>query len=503
MAWLGTWGKRVKLTIDNTDIDAALSWFPVRVHLGTSVGRNSDDVSFVFDELESNDNRKKIAVTKTDGTTELYVEIEKWDDANEVANLWVSRDGWAIANDADTEFYLYYDSTHADNDTYVGDKGLAGRDGPRENVWDSNFKTVQHGNDETTSTITDSTSNNNDGTKKGANEPIVTTAGQIADAQDFDGANDFIVSTALAALQFGTGDFTISTWVKFDTIDDGTGQFVIALSYDTGVANDYHSAGLSESGGVIAARSRDAAGGSIVASNAIAAGTDYRITVVRISEVVYGYINGVAMSTTGVAGADFDYSSGGKVYIGGGDNDAGGVQYFTEGLIDEVRISASARNAAWDKASYESERDNLLDFGSQEIAGSATLSGAGTLAAIGRGIFIGKATLAGSGTLATIGRGIFIGKATLAGTGTLACIGHFIRFGKATLSGVGSLAAIGRGIFIGKAVLAGIGSLKVIGERICPVALSLKDRIFSFTLRSRNTALTLKPRTFSFTLKER
>ena len=41
-------------------------------------------------------------------------------------------------------------------------------------------------------------------------------------------------------------------------------------------------------------------------------------------------------------------------------------RYYTNGLIDEVRISNVARSADWLKATYETERDNLLTFGSEE-----------------------------------------------------------------------------------------------------------------------------------------
>jgi len=95
--------------------------------------------------------------------------------------------------------------------------------------------------------------------------------------------------------------------------------------------------------------------------------------------------------------------------------------------------------------------------------GAAILSGIGTLAGIGRGLFIAKATLAGAGSLAGIGRLVAIGKATLAGVGTLSGIGRFIAVGKATLSGTGTLAVIGAiGVFkLGAAILSGIGSLIV------------------------------------------
>lgn len=96
--------------------------------------------------------------------------------------------------------------------------------------------------------------------------------------------------------------------------------------------------------------------------------------------------------------------------------------------------------------------------------GAATLSGVGTLAGIGRGIFIGKSTLSGTGTLAAIGRRIFTGAATLTGSGTLAGIGRLIAIGKATLSGTGNLAGTGSLTAIGKATLSGVGTLAGIGR---------------------------------------
>jgi len=138
MAWLSGFTKRVEITIPNTNIDAALSHFPVPLTLGTSVGTGTDDVSFVFDELTSYAKRFKIAVTEDDGETQLYVEIEKWDNASESAVLWVSGSGWSIASDATTTVYLYFDSDADDNVAYVADLGN------RPEVWDSNFVSVHH-----------------------------------------------------------------------------------------------------------------------------------------------------------------------------------------------------------------------------------------------------------------------------------------------------------------------------------------------------------------------
>ena len=79
-SWLAGWSHRVEIAIDSDKIDESLVDFPVLLYLSTSSGLGSTDVSFIFDELGGN--RKKVAVTTSDGTTQCYVEIEKWDSVN-------------------------------------------------------------------------------------------------------------------------------------------------------------------------------------------------------------------------------------------------------------------------------------------------------------------------------------------------------------------------------------------------------------------------------------
>ena len=102
---------------------------------------------------------------------------------------------WECAefNDGGKSYYYVKVPSIAQSDTdyiwvyYGGSTSVEDKTG----VWDSNYDAVYHMKDETTSTILDSTSNNNDGTKKGANEPIEIT-GDIGKAQDFDGNDDYI-----------------------------------------------------------------------------------------------------------------------------------------------------------------------------------------------------------------------------------------------------------------------------------------------------------------------
>ena len=207
--WLGTYAKRIKVTASNTNVDSDLTHFPLLLTLGTSVGTGSDDVSCVFDELTSDANRTKIAVTETDGTTELYVEIEKWDDANESAVLWVSKSDWVLDTDADTEVYLYYDSAHAANTAKVADAGS------RTEVWDSDFVMVQHLVGAAYTDLDDSTSNNNDVSGEGGS-PVYNKSAQIDGGVELDdGASEYLNVADSASLDIVEG-ITLEFWFKGD-----------------------------------------------------------------------------------------------------------------------------------------------------------------------------------------------------------------------------------------------------------------------------------------------
>ncbi len=352
-SWLTGWSYRVEITIDSNKIDAALADFPVLLYLSTSSGIDGDDVSFVFDELGSDANRKKIAVTTSDGTTQCYVEVEKWDDANEQAWLWVKVPN--IASDADTTLYLYYDSTHADNDAYVGDTNSE----VAEDVWDSNFKAVYHMRDDPDpSHIRDSTSNNNDGTKKGANEPAVTTSGKIADAQNFDGANDYVDFGSDASLKL-SDQLTVEVWVK--RTDDTTFERFLSHStdadtfaYEVGVDYSYPDEWR-------------------LFFNSGAA----KLTVAMIGDpgdwihVAFVYDKDLASDNmkiyeNGSLVAIMDYS---QTLTGHGTlrtNRQGKADGWLKSTVDEVLVCSLARSTASVKASYHSGDDSLLSYGSEE-----------------------------------------------------------------------------------------------------------------------------------------
>jgi len=231
MAFLGTWAHRLKLTIDSSKIDTAnLTDFPVMVYLSAASGIGDVDVSAFFDELGSDANRKKVAFTTSDGTTQIYAEIEKFDFSSEKA--WYHVKVPTVAYDADTVLYLYYDSAQADNTTYIGDT----TDAVTHNVWDSNFVAVYHmaqdPNGDAADAIKDSTSNANDGTPAGSMTTADLVSGKVGSGIDFDGSDDFIAVADDASLSSSVGK-TIEGIFKLDSI------FSSASPSDFGIISKY------------------------------------------------------------------------------------------------------------------------------------------------------------------------------------------------------------------------------------------------------------------------
>ncbi len=353
MTWLTGWTKRVKITIDQTDITAALSNFPVLIYLSTSSGRNSEDVSFIFDEVGANS--LKIAVTEDDGTTECYVEVEKWDNGNEKAWLWAKIP--SIASGADTDIYLYYDNDHANNTDKVGPPNSV----PAENVWDANFKFVCHMRDDPDNTaVRDSTTNDNDGAKSGAAQPAIITNGQINGAQDFDGTGDFITIPADPSLDLRTGDWQIGMWVNLHQLKNnwffalGTGAHYKVIGFQQGAPGQL--IWMMDADGVAGWDIYHAVAGAIPLT------TWTKFELVRSGNTVTMYKNGTTNLGSDVLAGAYQLNNF-EAYIGRWYWAAG---YEVHGDIDEVRVATSARSAAWRKASYESEIDDLLDFGAEE-----------------------------------------------------------------------------------------------------------------------------------------
>jgi len=351
--WVEGYDQRIKLTTDHTKIDSTLSNFPVTAFFTAA---QAEEIFAEFDADEDFD-RGQFAL---ENDTLLYAEKELFDDSASLAIYHFKV--ISISSSAGTDIYFYYDNDAGHNTTYIG--GIDTTAG--HNVWDSNFKAVYHMVDATTSTIKDSTSNNNDGTKIGANEPIEAT-GKVGQAQDFDTINDYINCGAGASLNI-TGDLTIETIIETDNDDDAC---VIVGKEDSSTDRQYY---LRTAGGVTYSKidfvlSDDGSAWGKQGSNneVIQKDTFYHIASVYTaggSPNVDLYLDGTEIASTAismkqsiVSNADTELELGSR---------RNGTSDRMDGIIDEVRISASVRNATWIKATYNSLWDSLLTYGSEE-----------------------------------------------------------------------------------------------------------------------------------------
>jgi hypothetical protein len=354
LPWLTGYVHRVPLYTDYSDVSATLTNFPVLLYVSNSSGINSDDVSCVFDELQSDANRKKIAVTTFDGITQCYVEIEKWDDANEQAWLWVKSN---VSSTVNTGFYLYYDSTHADNTAYVGDTNT--------NVWDSSFKTVHHLKDATTSTVTDSVGLNN-GTKLSANNPL-EAVGKIGQGQDF--SSDYIKKDSPSFVDDTQG--TVECLVKFDS----TTQVYMPLSVCVSGATDdefflfyFRGDSVKEIQPTLLVDGA-VTWTAVTPANAIANTNWHHFAITSDATHVKLYVDGAELALTDAVGTNSGQwlaaATQANVFGMGALLRATPAGYL-DGMLDEIRYSNDDRTAGWIKATWETERDNLLDWGTEE-----------------------------------------------------------------------------------------------------------------------------------------
>lgn len=354
----GAWSYRKAITIDKTKVaNANQTDFPVLVSL-----TNSDLKDMANSGHVGQSDGGDIFFTYSNGTTKLYHEIEKYDNTTGNLIAWVKVP--VLSASADTVIYLYYGNAASANQWDTA------------NVWDSNYKMVQHLSDATTSTTTDNTSNANNGTKLAANEPIETSSGQINKAQNFDGVDDYISSN----FQFsppagGLNASTISEFINFQTLATakpiigkwGNSQNAILLKTDDTNSDELKicaASGLTD----------NCANYGITTDANIIASAWYNIQIIydgtqsTNANKLKLYLNGMqkTLSFVGTIPSSLQ-NAGGNLEIGG-DSDL--AAYFNV-IIDEVRISSAARSVNWIITEYnnQSSASTFYNLGSEENFG--------------------------------------------------------------------------------------------------------------------------------------
>jgi hypothetical protein len=315
--WDSNWLYRKEIAINHTKVTADLTNFPVLINfpsdadLASKAQDDGDDL--VFTDYYGN---------------QLNHEIELFNGSSGQLVAWVNVT--SLSSTVDTVLYLYYGNAGCGSQ-----QNVAG-------VWDSGYRMVQH-LDETSGTHYDSTSFGNDGTcSGGVNQNAV---GKVDGADEFDGTNDYI-DTPLIINGSKSNNLTAECWVRLDTTTKNWQSILDA--FDNGAApgdrrnfqmfvyNDqkvyvWHN------------------GQAFTGTGSLNPGTWYYFvySYQANSDLGYLYINGNLMGNVNVPAGKPS-----NIQLDIGRRTDGDPSGYTDGIIDEVRISDKARNASWINTSF-------------------------------------------------------------------------------------------------------------------------------------------------------
>jgi len=334
------WLYRKQITINHSQVAGDLKDFPVLFSvvdsdLASKAQDDGDDILFM---------------DASGVASRLLHEIELFDGSSGEFVAWVNIP--SISDEEDTELYLCYGNSGCDSQQYPN------------KVWDSNYVAVWHMiNYPDDSHIKDSTSYNNDGYKKGVNQPEEINS-KIVKGQYFDGNNYINIPYSNWYPELGSMDeLTLETWVKPDSTSGDYHEIISAYR----PTNMYY---LSFGGW-----DRDEWLVKICSSNGCKSlyfgpknpqtGIWYYVVCSMDESKIRCYLDGIFEKENDWGGT---INSGNQVIRIGAENSNYG-EYFV-GIIDEFRISNTGRSESWINTSYKNQNDpsNFFSIGPEESA---------------------------------------------------------------------------------------------------------------------------------------
>ncbi|MBU1852305.1 MAG: DUF2341 domain-containing protein, partial [Candidatus Omnitrophica bacterium] len=334
--WESSYSYRKTITIESDYVDDNLTAFPVLFSV--------TDTDLIGNVMSGSN--YTIKFTNAAGT-ELPYEVEYYNNTTGQLIAWVKAD--SLSSSTDTNLYFYYGSSGTDSTEDA------------EAVWSgNNYAGVWH-EDETTGTVYDSTSNDNDSDVVVVNQ---NAAGKINGADSFDGSNDYIRFGTAASLDLGQ-TFTVSAWINPAVLKNYGGVVSKVVSNQGGT---YSYMLVCHNDGTIGAYS--VASGWQFSDNAgIAAGSDYYLTWVLSAGSINYYVNGQAYGSDA-----FTYTDNTAHYVFAGSWYSTNTLYDFNGIIDEVNISSTARSAGWISTSYNNQDSPSTFHSTGSEASSASIA---------------------------------------------------------------------------------------------------------------------------------
>jgi hypothetical protein len=334
--WNNDWEYRKKITIDHDMVTDNLENFPILFHCisnNFSYHAQADGDDFVF--------------VSTDGLEQFNHEIESYITTTGEIISWVNVT--SLSSIEDTSLYIYYGNPSCSNqENIVG-------------TWDSNFVGVWHCNNKiynVDGNIKDSTIYNNNGTSENMEfEDLVE--GKISKALNFGGENEKVLVYDSQSSSLDLTDYlTLECWWKASDLSDvyntlmGKTASMGAWQYEYRIRDTYD---LKNRYSFLTF------GGEHNDNKSLSIDKWYYAT------VTYG-LCGINLYNNGEISIIHNYTEIKSVYGDFGFGAAGEYGNYFKGIIDEVRVSKSARSEDWVKTNYNTMKnpEAFLSVGSEE-----------------------------------------------------------------------------------------------------------------------------------------
>jgi MSHA biogenesis protein MshQ len=340
------WGYRKKITINSANVSGSdnLTDFPVLISI--------TDTDLITKALANGDD---IVFTAGDEVTRRSHEIESYNATTGELQAWLRIP--VLSPTTDTEIYMYYGNAGASNSENATD------------VWNSNYKMVQHMEEASGTNIGDSTSNSNNGTA--VNSPTLGASGKVDGAIGFVGSSAQYVNCGNASSLDITGNITVEAWIYTDSSNTNKG---IVTKYQ-GTAPSYYL--LFDGTGHIDFVIQSSPLTLRADAGTPSTGNWHYVVGVYDESKVRIYLDGV--ETVGDDYFSTIDSTSSAVTIASWYNNASAFDFT--GTIDEVRISNTNRSTDWITTGYNNQSNPgaFLSLGSEEtpiLAPTVTTSAA-------------------------------------------------------------------------------------------------------------------------------
>ena len=327
------WAKRIKITIDDSQVDGTVANFPVYVNL------NGMPASFFDDVLAAG---ADLRVTKSDGITEVAREVVALSKTANTGEMHFVANG-NLTNAANSDYYLYYKNPLATGPAASEAYG-------KNNVWANNYVSVWHLNESPTGTIYNSVSASYNCTSYGSMLSSNRITGVLSgNGTSFDGSDDYLDCDDINELD-SASKFTITGWAKRNS----TSNTVTLLDKYTNGSNRIQS-------WYVGSQLYGTIYNSGVNSDALVNTNDTNWH--HTATTFDGSLSGNSKLKMYMDSCSRTLSFGGTipattpnqtatVTIGRGIN---GPHFYTNGRVDEVRVSSLALSDSWIKTEYRNQ----------------------------------------------------------------------------------------------------------------------------------------------------